>query len=110
MGKYYSKNTAFNNCILRAQECPADEAAQYYRLAVMLDPAAEEGYLGLIDCLKEGSSAAAGGNRLLRDAFASAEYNRTVRNIDSLRSNEEGYEKVKAAVISLENKKAAVPL
>lgn len=91
---YYSKNKAFRSCITLAEDCPACEAAEYYRLAVMLDPVSEEGYLGLIRCMKEGNEAPG----LLREAFSAAEYDRTVRNIENLRTNEEGYDKVVSAL------------
>jgi len=101
MSKYVSKNSAFRSCIQRAGKCSADEAVRYYRLAVMLDPVSEEGYLGLISCLKNGGcTPESDGSCLLKDAFSAAEYNRSLKNIESLRSNEEGYERVIAAVNS----------
>ena len=59
-----------------AKECPAGEAAEYYRLAVMLDPVSEEGYLGLIRCAKGSAAERKKAPSLLREALSAAEYDR----------------------------------
>ncbi len=95
---YISKNKAFRNCISLAENCPAAEAAEYYRLAVMLDPVSEEGYLGLIRCIGKGAEGHNEAPGLLREAFSAAEYDRSVKNIENLRINKEGYDKVVSAL------------
>ena len=95
---YISKNKAFHNCIMLAEKCPAGEAAEYYRLAVMLDPVSEEGYLGLIRCAKGSAAERKKAPSLLREALSAAEYDRSVRNIENLRINKEGYDKVVSAL------------
>ena len=85
------KGRAYENCITEAKRCIREEAAQYYRLAIMLEPSRKEGYLGLIESLSSDNDLSGEDDAFLTEAMNSIEYDRTVTNEEYLRSNEEEY-------------------
>ena len=90
----YSRNKAYDQCLAEAAASYGDEAAGYYRTAIMLRPDMDMAYLGLIESVTRDNELSEDDDGIITEAMNAVEYDRSISNEENLKAFEENYLRV----------------
>ncbi len=92
--KNLMREKIYDDCIAEASRYYGSNAADYYRLAIMLSPEEKTAYLKLLEALTLDNHISNEDDEILMSALNAVEYNRAVSNEDNLRADEAAYTEV----------------